>query len=147
MNALTLRADSIYLKNGIQRLIELDFLLKAAFEILKTRNVKIDTIQAVVVEKKGYTMRLKVLGTFENLRTKNDVTVGSLVTIDASKINGDLIETGGILSEEIGDTSQDRIEVCIDDYNIGDKINDAYILRFGISYTKKGKKMAYAYFQ
>lgn len=110
----------------------------------------------LVKEKKGYSFRLLCLETEKTYRVfqrdfKNiDFVTGSLLTvsnINDEELLGDLISSFTVDNEIMGDSSKKRVEVCVDDFKIGDLIDGVPILNFGIAYAKDRKKMRYAYFK
>lgn len=105
----------------------------------------------IVKEIKGYSYRLiNIEDNCEYRLLKRDaydgIVLGSLITANV-ELSGKAIMEIELLDEIVGDSSKNRVEVCTDDYKLGDLIDGVPIVNFGRSYAKNGKKMAYAYFK
>ena len=105
----------------------------------------------LVTEKKGSTFRLfdikeKITYRLFQRDIDIDLTIGSLIGGEI-EVYGDLITSIKVANEVIGDSSKARVELPINDFKIGDLYEGVPILRFGSSYAKGGKKVAFAYFK
>lgn len=111
-----------------------------------------DHQRLLIAEKKGYSYRLKDPQSNETFRVfardfpEIDFIIGTLLICDY-EADGDMIDSITVHKEIVGDSDKAKIEVCVEDFSIGDLIDGTPILRFGKQYAKKGKKMAYAYFK
>ncbi len=105
----------------------------------------------LVKEKKGASWRLKDLESgkehraFERDFPEIDFIPGSLFICEYVD-RGCLAELK-IEKEILGDSSKERVEVCVDEVKVGDLIDGIPVLNLGRRYAKGGKKMAYAYFK
>jgi hypothetical protein len=116
------------------------------------KNMKYYEHKLLVKEYKGYTYRLIDVDTEQEMRVfsrdfkKIDFIVGNLFKCNYVA-SGNLIQELDIIEEFLGDSSKTRVEICIDNFKIGDLIDNVPIFSIGTSYVKNGKKMAYAYFK
>ncbi|CAH0530720.1 hypothetical protein CTH30272_03062 [Allocatenococcus thiocycli] len=129
------------------------FNVTKACELESDENGELDNHQKLMIsEKKGYSYRLKDPKTNETFRVfardypEIDFIVGTLLVCDY-KASGDMIDSITVHKEIVGDSSKAKVEVCVEDFSIGDLIDGTPILKFGKQYAKKGKKMAYAFFK
>lgn len=107
-------------------------------------------MKLLVKELKGYSFRLVNIETQETYRAmkkEHDLLVGSLLDVSDVDFSSDLINSMTVNNEIVGDSTKERIEVCVDEVKLGDLIDGVPVLNFGRTYAKKGKKMAYAYFK
>jgi len=109
-------------------------------------------MKLLILEKKGYSFRLLDIESRKTYRALSRnfniiFTVGSLLEVDEVSVSGDLIEAFNLITETVGDSTKPRVELCIDDYKVGDIFEGVPILTLGKSYAKAGKKVAYAYFK
>lgn len=122
-------------------------------ELESSENNELGSHQKLLIaEKKGYSFRLKDPQTDETYRVfardypEIDFVIGTLLICDYKASEG-MIDSIIVHKEIVGDSEKAKVEVCVDDFQIGDLIDGTPILRFGKKYAKKGKKMAYAYFK
>ena len=107
----------------------------------------------LVIEMKGKTYRLldidskDIYRVFQRDFDSVDFIVGSLFEVSNMKTSGTLIMSFDVVNETLGDSTKPRVELCIDEYKIGDLVDGVPILNFGKKYAKAGKKVAYAYFR
>lgn len=110
-----------------------------------------DIKNLLVTEKKGSTFRLfdikeKITYRLFQRDVDIDLTIGSLIECEI-EVYGDLITSIKVINEIVGDSSKARVELPINDFKVGYLYEGVPILRFGSSYAKGGKKVAFAYFK
>ena len=106
----------------------------------------------LVLGKSGATFRLRDLETGKSFRAFGrdhpdvDFLQGTLF-IGEFETSGDLLDKMDISEEILGDSAKKPVELCTDDFKVGDLVDGVPILNFGRMYAKGGKKCAKAYFK
>lgn len=110
-----------------------------------------EQLKFVVKERKGASFRLIESLTESEYRLHysdmpDDLFVGCMVVAKV-KVQGKLITDIKPLQIVVGDSTKERVEVCREEYQVGDLIDGVPIMSFGKVYAKQGKKMCFAYFR